>query len=132
MSQSTRWQDWLRNGRLASLAAGLVFIAWLTLITTWDDSRPFPNEFTLLTMAMMGGAFTNIMVTKQKQDATTAEKVVTLQGEMVQQQDRHAALDDRTTASEGRHAASERRATDSEERESEWSQHRDHDEDGHR
>lgn len=107
-----QWEQWLRNGRLASLVAGVFFVAWLVAQVFWPADRDFPTEFTVLVMGMVGSAFTSVMLAATRKTEATDKKIEVLQ--------------DRNTDLEQRATTTEKRSADSERRESEWSLHKDH------
>ena len=121
---ATRWQEWLSNGRLASLVAGVFFVGWLAAQLLWPDDQPFPPEFTILVMGMVGSAFTNVMLQAQKKTAETEAKVAVLEEQMTHEQGRNADLEKRADVSHDRADAAERR-------ESGWSRHRNHSDETH-
>lgn len=92
-----RWSDWLSDGRLASAVAGLFFLGWLVAQLVWPEGRDFPTEFTVLTMGMVGSAFTTVMLKQTKKAAETEQKVETLQMQMAVEQKRNTNLEQATS-----------------------------------
>lgn len=93
MAENDRWSAWLSNGRLASAVAGVFFIGWIVAQLFWPDGREFPTEFTVLTMGMVGSAFTSVMLKQSKKAAETEQKVTTLQMQMAVEQKRNTNLE---------------------------------------